>query len=120
MSSPNLSALELLDRSDHDTPDLHRLPLGGDDVGEGGVRRLQLETATAHPELLAGELVVHHGDHDLSVGRLDRPVHQDDIAVKDPHAFHGVPTDGHAVGGLWMGDQAFEDVDAFGLKVLGR
>src|SRR5690606_7950174 len=54
---------------------------------------LAVPVLPADPELLHGKLPVERRHHDVAVSRLDRAVHDDDVAGVDAGLYHGVALD---------------------------
>ena len=106
-----LSLLHCLDGVGHDTPDLYRLPLFGQDVGVRWIGRLQLQVGTTFPKPFYSEFTVHHCDDNMAMACLYRPVDQHHIAVVDTGFSHGGATHTHQVRCQPVLDQDFVEVD---------
>ena len=104
---------------DH-TPNLTGGSLGHVDVGIVGALGLQTDTLAVLDQPFHGQLAVDHRDHHLAAGRLQGPVHHQDVVVVDADSDHGVACHPDKEGGGWIGHHELVEVELSLDIVLGR
>lgn len=80
--------------------------------------RAQQDAIRQTAELLDGEAAIDDSDDDLPVLRVERPIHDEQVAIMDAEAGHGVALHPDEEGGFPVLDQVLVEAQAV-LEVVG-
>lgn len=84
------------------------------------VGRDEPETPAYLREALDGKFSVHHDDDDAFRVGFNAAIYNQDVAGLDAVLVHRVPDDGEDTGGVWMLDEASDQVNLFVQVVVHR
>lgn len=110
--------MDAMNAPEHDTPDGQGLLTRDQDIPVPRGPGTQQDAIGHEAELLDGEFPIDHGDDDAAVGWVDGSIDDQQIAIMQADASHGMAFDPNEESGFPVLDQVLVETEAV-LKVVG-